>query len=517
MKNPPPHRDRAAELEEAVSAITRYTGCTRSQAWRAREKLRSWSGLCNHFVPESASWDKQSALIDNQRYRRFILSKSRGTGFSWVLGRKGVGKACARPRYERVYVSLNKADAQRKLGYAKEIYYRMASEIPLPGIESESKTELRFTNGSVLHAMAYPRGPHGCDIDLDEFAHMQNARAIFTAANPIMAHGGQLTIGSSVTSATSLFNEIYTNEGGNYSGFSRDEWYWWDSPLFCRDVATARLVAPTMDTEQRVRQFGKRGLRDTFTSMLLEDFQMEMEGRLSDESDALLAWNLILSCAPSGDSAVEDFEENFDALAAHLEGRYCFAGLDIGRRKDTTELSVLCMPETGTVLPEHMQVRLDNAPFEMQQEMVAQYMGIPNSHLAIDETGLGMQLAEWAEMTYGGDRVRRVNFSANIETGGAMMEAEAPAKQVLATSLKMYMQRKGVRFQTGSDRNYQMHSVKRHVTREGRLQYLVDEGKAAVVGGAKRSHHADVFWARAMACWMHAVMVGIMDAPLIYV
>jgi phage FluMu gp28-like protein len=457
-------------------------------------ELSKLSNLVRWLAPQFAPFDFQAEFLDDHVSRWLAYRKPRQVGVSMGFAHKRYCIAQAVPKYHSLFISLSKDDAQEKINYAKELHDAMGQMTSVTQIVTDNKTELGFSNGSVLKAVFSPRGKYRCDIDWDEVAHSSNPRRIYRDCIPIMSLGGQFTVASSVSHSGTLFNQIWEGDGGKYRHYRRRTINWWDCPIHCNDVAAARLEAADLPTEVRVERFGTETLTEIYDNMLLEDFQMEYEGRTLDDDAALLPWALIVKCSPTGDDAIE----TFDSLTAFLEWAIkrdpplrVFGGYDVGRRRDAGELSLMT-EENESGLFERYTETFDREAFQVQQDALDYVLGFPNTHLAIDETGMGMQMAEYLVEKHGEDRVLAVSFTNQ-------------SKAMMATTTKRYMTQGRAKFRADKDANFQMHSIKKEVTGSGNIVYNVKAGEQET----ERRHHGDKFWMRALAIWFHATLEAI--------
>jgi phage FluMu gp28-like protein len=181
-------------------------------------------------------------------------------------------------------------------------------------------------------------------------------------------------------------------------------------------------------------------------------------------------------------------------LDQHSEARV-FAGYDVGRVHDTGEFSGLVTDPGSDIAVERVAKTFRARSFQEQEDFLVWYLRQPRTFLAIDKGGMGMQLAEKLRTLFGAARVKEVDFGSTLIPPYDSRVEKEPAKTVLAVTLKQAMLSDLVRWQVDVNKNYQMHSIRRHVTEAMRVVYRVEvEGE--------QKHHADVFWARAMATWM---------------
>lgn len=465
------------------------------------EKAALFSEMVAAIAPHIAPYEYQAGICDDYASRMTAWEKPRGVGGSWTFALTDVGKRLALPRSGGIHMSLNMEDAGQKIDYAKEIYQALADEIPVPAITVENKMELAFENGSSIKAMFNPRGQHGKDIYWDEMAHHPQARFLSRSVFPaILRRNAQLRCGSTPSTGAVLFSEIMRGHGGKFNTWRRIRTYWWECPEHCVNVNAARIAAPMMATEQRVAKYASDALKAFFDSMLLEDFQCEFELVELGDDNAWLPWDLILQCTPAGTDNVPNLTaDEFTAYVDQNTNARIFGGYDVGRVKDTGEFSGLFVNPGGPEMAyERMAKTFRARSFQEQQDYLVWFLSHPRTFLAIDRGGLGMQLAETLVTKFGRERVTAVDFGSKLEAPFEYRREEDNAKAVLATTLKKGMISDLVRWQVDVAKNYQMHSVRRHVTESLHAGFRVDNSEGE---GQQRKHHADVFWARALAFW----------------
>jgi len=234
-----------------------------------------------------------------------------------------------------------------------------------------------------------------------------------------------------------------------------------------------------MSPEDRVRAFGTEALIDEFENNFLEDFQQEFELVEIDDELSLLSWDLILKTTPSGDDELS-IAESLKDLKTIANGRQLFAGFDVGRRKDVSDLSVFCLE--GGRLIERYHLKMKRTPFDEQEAELDALLSLGNvMSLHIDETGLGMQLAENLVKRWG-SRVTPVYFTNRM-------------KEQLGSNLRMIMEQSKVLFKADIDGNFQMHSIKKTISAAGNTILKVEDESE----DSETDHHADRFWSRALA------------------
>lgn len=404
--------------------------------------------------------------------------KSRQTGYSFVFAIEATARAHLRETHNAIFVSYNLADAKEKIAYCKQLH----EELPLEyqkKLVGDSKLELAFESNSSSGKKSRitsmpskaPRGRHG-DIYLDELAHCQNDKEIYKGSTAlILRSGGQLTICSSPLGRRGVFWEIAREELRAYKGYSRQHVPWWLCSDFCLDVKTAAYAAPHLTTYQRVHQFGKAKIVTQFESLTLEDFQQEFEVFYSDEAMTHFPYELILPCCVIDD---EDMCTDFGELA-NARGRLT-AGYDVGRKRDASELSVF--EEVNGRQRCRMIKSYDRVPFETQQHELRALLTIaPVARLSIDQTGMGIQMAETLSSEFPGVVVPEMFTNSS--------------KEIWCNDFKILLQQRGIELPRDRDLISQIHSIQKSVTASSRVTF---EAKDTETKG-----HADKFWSCALA------------------
>jgi phage FluMu gp28-like protein len=317
---------------------------------------------------------------------------------------------------------------------------------------------------------------------------MRNAQKIYTAAIPIISRGGgSMTLGSTPLGKGDVFYRIMEGEPEAYPMYQRFRVGWWDCREFCADVTAARAVAGTLTTDEMVERFGTETLQQIRASLDLESFDQEYGLTFVDAAVAFIPWELIqASTRDAGELSVVRIaartkdEIDVDGALADL-GHLTItgpltAGYDVGRRRNASELIVL--EQVGTRYRERLHVTLPQTDFELQEDLLlALLKRRPDlRRLCIDESGLGMQLAEKVVKRYP-SRAEGITFTA-------------PTKSVMAHQLKIDFEGKNLEIAADRDLMLQIHSVRKTVTVAGNIRLDTDHDD---------KHHADMFWALALA------------------
>ncbi len=155
-------------------------------------------------------------LDDDGTFR--IENKSRQIAWSWLSAAEAVAVAVL-GKESSMFVSINLDEATEKIRYARMVYEALRIG-GLPKISRDNRLALEFDNGARLLSLPAkpPRGRSRFNVYLDEFAHVRDARQIYTAALPVISKGGRLRIGSSPYGASGVFWEVFTEHGQRYPG-----------------------------------------------------------------------------------------------------------------------------------------------------------------------------------------------------------------------------------------------------------------------------------------------------------
>lgn len=421
--------------------------------------------------------------------------KSRQIGWSWTIAAEAVADAILNPKSNNVFVSINQQEAVEKLRYARMVIEALDADVR-PKLKVDNALEIELPNGSRLTSRPCKpvRGKAKARIRLDEFAHYVKDRDIYVSALPATTRGGTIRVGSTPLGASGVFYEIATNFGGTYKNFLRRKIPWWHvsslrdpSVTFDAELARQALV---WTMEERVLRLGSDRIKDIFSAMVAEDAAQEYECVVQDERSAWITWEELKACQEVAlDShirceqaiGVEQSLIAIDRLAAKIaEGRLeprMYVGMDIGRKKDLTEIMLLGKTTTGQ-MPLRAMLTLPTTTFEDQTTVVSALIekcAVLKAY--VDQTGMGLQLAETL-MGRHGSKVEGKSFTAE-------------AKEVWAVGLRVAMQKSLVPIPIDRNLGYQLHSIRRVVS-------TVTKFAKFDIATSER-HHADLFWSLALA------------------
>ena len=157
--------------------------------------------------------------------------------------------------------------------------------------------------------------------------------------------------------------------------------------------------------------------------------------------------------------------------------------MDIGRRKDLTVIWVL--EKIENIKYTRLVIELAKMPFHKQEEILHEIL----AHKLFrrdcqDDTGIGMQMAENAQLKFGKFRVEGVTFTNKV-------------KEDLAYRLRTEFENKTVFIPSRHEIREDLHSVRKITTASNNIRFDADRSD---------NGHADRFWALALA--LHAADNG---------
>lgn len=437
---------------------------------------------------DGADWEHFQYVLLNDDSKLSIWRKSRQVAFSFTSATEAVLDALI-CNIGSIFVSINLEEAKEKIRYARAVYESIHS-VRVPRLIRDNELSLEFEHGPRLESLPAkpPRGKGRRNVYLDEFAHVRLDREIYKGALPVISKGGRLRIGSSTMGASGMFWEIDTESMQSYPGYTRIEVPWWHVKAFCPETAEARMVAPMMTTYDRVMRYGNEVIQMIYSNMPEEDFQQEYETVYVDEVHAWFSWDeiksvqdadLLFKAVQVKGSSTMQARDAIDWLAHQVQtGKaesVMGAGVDIGRKRNTTELFIGGASTTGS-MPLRLAITMDNTPFRQQEDLLRYAVQrLPLKQMLIDQNGIGMNLAENLSEDY------------PVKVVGAQFTAQH--KVLWSTDAKMHLTKGRTPLPMNRDIAYQIHSIKRKVTSSNNLVFDTDKNE---------KHHADKYWAWAL-------------------
>lgn len=285
--------------------------------------------------------------------------------------------------------------------------------------KKQPKFEVRLPLGCINSMSSNPNaqaGKRGGRI-LDEFALHCNQAQLWGITQPGILWGGTLAVASSQRGTETFFNQRIREitEGGNPRGYYYQCTTMQDA---LEDGLLGRLKArwPKHDPRQLMDEAAfYDSLRLDCPD--LELFNQEFNCVASDDATAFVPLAYIEAC-----QYPEWTKEAWAHSPSDLwRANNLYIGVDIGRRHDLTVIWVC--EQVGDVLETRAKIELEKVPFRAQEEILHEWLRLKGvRRCCIDETGMGMMLAENAEADFG-SKVEPVNFAGKDIKAGMAYEA----------------------------------------------------------------------------------------------
>jgi len=400
---------------------------------------------------------QQRYLRDTSRFKAGMWSRQTGKTFTTTLEAVlDVLEAEAEGRISRwTILSVSQARAIDAMENGVKLHLRAFKQafeaLEMPFEADELAQVVRLPGGSYIRAIAAkPSTARGMsdNLILDEFAHHQDNRAIWTALLPVVSKPGlRLRVISTPSGVGDKFHEIMTAQ---------------DS-IFSRHVVSIHdAVAEGLPRDMAEL---KKAMGDA------EAWAQEFECQFVDAAASWLPYELIAACEiPPNPPFSKGGEES------EYGGGACYVGMDFAARGDLTVIAVL--EEVGDVLWCRELVELQRTSFAEQlaalDRVMRQYRVV---RAALDQTGLGEMPVEEAKRRHGSLRIEGVIFSAT-------------RKLDMATALKQRFEDRAMRIPARPELRADLHSVKREMSATGAPRLTAERSAAG---------HADRFWALALA------------------
>jgi phage FluMu gp28-like protein len=443
-----------------------------------------FAGQCQVFPAPTADGREPVLLayqgdwvLDDARLK--IGEKSRQIGWTWSEGYRIVREKSQQNSKLDHWIS-SRDDIQARLfledckGFANLLNIA-AKDLGLMVIDEKcSAYVLSFANGLRAHSMSSnpdaQAGKRG-GRTLDEFALHPDPRKLYSIAYPGITWGGGLSIFSTHRGTANYFNDLIeeVKHKGNPKGFSLH------TVTLQRALEEGFLYKlqkklPVADPRQQMNEaqyfdFIKAGCPDE------ETFAQEYMCVPGDDNAAFLSYELIQGCEYK-------HGETWQTDLADAKGKL-YVGVDVGRQHDLTVIWVV--EQLGDVQYTRQLIELKTETFDAQEHALYSVLQLPQvRRCCIDQTGIGRQFAERAQVRFGKYKVEGVNF-----TGAS--------KEELAYPVRAAFEDKSVRIPNADKIRSDLRAIKKETTASGNIRFTADRGA---------NGHSDRFWALALA--LHA-------------
>lgn len=421
------------------------------------------SDLKKYFLPYQTAW-----LKDTSRFK--ILEKSRRIGGTYMQSYEDVRDLIQMKDLPKVFFSsADMTAAAEYIDYCAKWakVFNIAAQhkgLELLDEEKDIKTyTVEFSNGKKIHALSSnPKAfrSKGGKLVLDEFAWHDNPDKMWAAARPITTWGYPVRILSTHAGINSKFNRfIKSIKSGKM------KWALHSVPIqrAVADGLADKILRKTLTAEER-----EAWLQEEREAVADENSWLQEYCCIpTDENSAFLTYEMLFAIEREG------LHKNLGEVTGDL-----FLGYDVARRSHGSIIYVL--EQLGHLLFARARHDLSGKTFKEQKQVLFPLLEHPKMRRAcIDETGIGMQMAEEAQEEFGKFKVEAVNF------------AGSNVKNDLAYGLYTEVEDKTIFVEPSEVARESLHSVRKIVTAAGNIRF------DAVA--TEKSGHGDDFWALALA------------------
>ncbi|HRK32549.1 MAG TPA: hypothetical protein PLD59_15910 [Tepidisphaeraceae bacterium] len=429
----------------------------------------------NLLCPFQINWVRDRAPLA-------MGEKSRRIGWTWTQALAAVMDRAEGDKGDYWHSSADMTASGEFIGECAtwaEMMNAVATVSSAPEIIDEdsgiSAFVMRFANGrKIVAGSSNPKffRSKGGAAGLDEFAFHRDGRELYKAAHATaMFWGYPLRIWSTHNGPGSAFNGMIQQARSGKLKASLHK-------VTILDAVEQGIV-------ERI-EMRKRKLADVPApdAKRRQEFLDEMRSTCPDED----TWNEEYMCVPSTDaSSLLSYDimrpcevanlSLLDVTSTFTGAGSMYAGFDVGRKRDLSVLWVI--EKIGDVFWTRIVRTFDRVNFSAQEGAINTLLQIAAvKRLAIDSTGIGLQLSERLQQRWGRYRVEAVNFTAAVKSELAM-----PVRRLFEDKLIRIPQDDAVR--------EDLHSVRKIVTAANNVRLDVDRSDT--------DGHADRFWALALA------------------
>jgi phage FluMu gp28-like protein len=224
-------------------------------------------------------------------------------------------------------------------------------------------------------------------------------------------------------------------------------------------------------------------------------YDQNYECVFADENLTLLSTELIAAAEGDGIGVIAEQDWETPTLEAlHDCNGPLYAGFDVARRGDLSVITVV--EKLGEILYVRAILRIRGMRLPDQQERLGQICRLPQFiRAAVDMTGLGLGLVEYAQNEFGTAKIDGINFASSVpitsaigvegRRGDTVRVTEALALELLRT----YEERR-IRQPADEQLRADLRKPERITTPGGRVSIAATRDEAG---------HADHFWSLALA------------------
>ncbi len=421
----------------------------------------------NYFLPYQLRWLKDKSKIK-------IWEKSRRIGATYVQSYEDV-RDCIDKKVPAVWFSsADESAAKEYISYCEQwvklfhVAAKSLGEIILDSDKDIKALVIEFKNGTKIHALSSnPKGfrSKGGKIVLDEFAFHNNPEELWKAARPCITWGYPLRILSTHNGQNCLYYRFIDQVNNGELSWSLHK-----TPI---QLAVSEGLVDKIYQRKTTAKEREEWLNNEKENCFDEYTWLQEYCCIAvDEASAFLPYDLITSCEMNNIlKPLDEIQHDF------------YVGVDVGRKKDLTVIWVL--EKIENIKYTRAVIELSKMSFQKQEEILHEIL----AHKLFrrdcqDDTGIGMQMAENAQVKFGKFRVEGVTFTNRV-------------KEDLAYRLRTELENKTVFIPSRHEIREDLHSIRRITTSANNIRFDADRSE---------NGHADRFWALALA--LHAADNG---------
>ena len=509
----------------------------------------------------------QQAIFDDRSSGILILHWSRQIGKSFTLAAWAVDRLLTRPGRLVTVLSNSRENGAEFVAKCAEVCHLNGTEY-----ESVDKSQgVRFQNmrmevrvrangkvGRIKVLAANPRTARGFsgDLILDEFAFHEDSAAIWEAAEPILASNPdflcriastgngkhnmfyRMTAGAHAPEENRSSSLIPADDerrlaqisgsqpgigvstlGFKVSRVPRTQAYAMGVPIY-----DSNTRAPITPEEARAQALDKRAYDQNYECAFADENLTLLSHELisaAERDDAGFIceqdWqNVVLRPSPcsfssSSSSSISIHPPTFTLTHSLDFLRSCtgplYVGFDVGRKVDLSVITVL--EDLNGLKIVRGILRMQNLRLPEQQLRLGEICRLPKfRRAAIDMTGLGLGLFEYAQKEFGSSRIYGVNFSTTVPATrtvaleGRKRETVRVTEALAMELLQVYEDRR-IRHPADARLRDDLRKPEKITTPGGRVSIAATRDEAG---------HADHFWSFALAVEAASMMGG----PFVY-
>lgn len=432
----------------------------------------------------------QLAKPENRSWLVVVISNSKSNGAEF-----GVKVSEAAEAFRQAFASIEQTTelddpTAKEFGIEiEDCQFKVTLTLKIDGV---TKT------GRVMVLSSSPRTSRGFsgDLILDEFAHHQEARALWAATEPFISSRPEYLIRVASTHSTtgSLFYKWTSSRIYPVISVKRtDAW------RMARHDPVAPLIITSLVTGQEITPDQAREEADD-----QRNYDCNYENNPHTDSGALLSLELIHQAQRPMDWRADEqnWQESTLERLRKIDGPL-YAGLDVGRKKDLSVLSVVHLtPDRRRRLVAMLVMKgMPHIPHQSTQIIRL----LDSTHwmrrLMVDATGEGIGLTQYLEHVKG-SRVQGIHFASyvrvviGIGSGGKPIEQSIPVTEQMGNDILDVFRQGIIEIPAGDIAlENSLHLPERVVSQDGTRVMIAASATKDPDGYCE---HADRFWSIAL-------------------